>query len=136
MPRHVHTHSLLHVEDFPPNPSRGLEVPPVVVGVRACAVSGIVGATARLTTEGVLVDVALPDFSMPFNVVTLCSTLLAFFFGSMLNVVVRKGRRKREEGKGKGKDGGVVGRTRETVRLWMARWRGGEGRPKKWNNEK
>ena len=41
-------------------------------------------------------EVPAPDFSMPFNVITLTSTLLAFFFGSMLNVLVRKGRRGRE----------------------------------------
>ena len=32
----------------------------------------------------------LPDFSMPYNVITLTSTAVAFFLGTMLNVLVRK----------------------------------------------
>ena len=35
-------------------------------------------------------DLPLPDFSMPYNVITLTSTVLAFFCGTMLNVLVRK----------------------------------------------
>lgn len=103
-------------------------MPPAVIGLRACSLplKGGGMATARLTTEGLLVDVPLPDFSMPFNVITLVSTLIAFFFGSMLNVVVRKGKR-REEGKGRKEGGGVVGRIRRKLRALMAWLRGGGG---------
>ena len=112
----------LHFEDFPPNPSRGLDVPPAVIGLRP--LSAQAPPTARLTTEGLLVDAPLPDFSMPFNVITLCSTLLAFFFGSMLNVVVRKGRRRGEgegekEGGKKEKGEGLGARINER---WRALW--------------
>lgn len=82
-----------------------------------------------MTTEGLLVDVPLPDFSMPFNVITLCSTLVAFFFGSMLNVVVRKGRRREEDEKrgGKGKEGkSGLERIRDKLRALVARVRGGK----------
>ncbi len=123
---HPPPHSFLHFEDFPPNPSRGLEVPPAVIGLRPAASPRQQQGTARLATEGLLVDVALPDFSMPFNVITLCSTLVAFFFGSMLNVVVRKGRRTGEgERKGKRVRGGAggsggIGRVRDKVwALWV-----------------
>merc|ERR1712118_564247 len=34
-------------------------------------------------TEGLIVLVPMPDFSMPFNVVALSSTALTFFFGSL-----------------------------------------------------
>jgi hypothetical protein len=113
-------------------------VPPAIIGLHAAAASTTTaaaspqgGATARLTTEGLLIDVPLPDFSMPFNVITLCSTLVAFFFGSMLNVVVRKGRRREEEeeeegegGKGSRKGKGAGGRIREKLRALWERLRG------------
>ena len=41
------------------------------------------------TTTAMLVMLPLPDFSMPFNVLTLSSTALALFFGSIFNVLVR-----------------------------------------------
>ena len=43
-------------------------------------------------SEALLVQLPLPDFSMPYNVVTLSSTVVAFFFGTVLNLLVRKRR--------------------------------------------
>ncbi|KAJ8612678.1 hypothetical protein CTAYLR_002101 [Chrysophaeum taylorii] len=40
-----------------------------------------------------LVKVPRADFSMPFNVVTIQSTLIAFFFGSVASILVRKSSR-------------------------------------------
>ncbi|CAK0843933.1 unnamed protein product [Prorocentrum cordatum] len=37
-------------------------------------------------TEGLLILVPMPDFSMPFNVVALTSTVLTFFFGSVFRI--------------------------------------------------
>mmetsp|Transcript_8507 Transcript_8507/g.20014 ORF Transcript_8507/g.20014 Transcript_8507/m.20014 type:complete len:363 (+) Transcript_8507:1-1089(+) len=37
-------------------------------------------------TEGLLVLLPMPDFSMPFNVIALSSTALTFFFGSMFRL--------------------------------------------------
>ena len=34
--------------------------------------------------------VPLPDFSMPFNVLTLTSSIIAFFFGHTFNLFTRK----------------------------------------------
>ena len=47
--------------------------------------------TFQMYTEGGLVNVAHPDMSMPFNVITLTCTLLAFVFGTIANVLVKKG---------------------------------------------
>merc|ERR1719263_387324 len=45
------------------------------------------GAGWRLRfTEGLLVLVPMPDFSMPFNVVALSATALTFFFGSIFRL--------------------------------------------------
>lgn len=73
---------------------RGLEVPPLVVWVEGEKEGGMRGGRAGGNGGGVLIDVPTPDFSMPFNVVTLTCTLLAFVFGSMMSVTVRKGKRR------------------------------------------
>ncbi|ORX64404.1 Gpi16 subunit, GPI transamidase component, partial [Basidiobolus meristosporus CBS 931.73] len=44
----------------------------------------------RLYTETLLVSLPTPDFSMPYNVITLTCTVIALFFGSMFNRVTRK----------------------------------------------
>ena len=44
----------------------------------------------RIYTEGLLVSLPTPDFSMPYNVMTLTGTIFALFFGSMFNVLVRR----------------------------------------------
>lgn len=44
----------------------------------------------RLYTESLLITLPKPDFSMPYNVITLSSTIIALFFGSMFNLVVRR----------------------------------------------
>lgn len=81
----------LHFEDFPPNPLRGMEVPPAVVAAYQYEKrSGELLGVHRVATEALLIDVPSPDFSMPFNVVTLSSTLLAFFLGTMINILVKK----------------------------------------------
>ena len=40
--------------------------------------------------SSLLVSVPFPDASMPFNVITMVSTVLALLLGSMMNVLVRK----------------------------------------------
>lgn len=41
-------------------------------------------------TEVLLVPLATPDFSMPYNVITLTCTVLALYFGSLLNILRRR----------------------------------------------
>lgn len=65
---------------------------------------------------GVLVDVPTPDFSMPFNVITLTCTLLAFFYGSMMSVLVRKGKKRRRR---KTTEVGAGGGWKERVKAWV-----------------
>ncbi|KAF9356591.1 hypothetical protein BGX26_005050 [Mortierella sp. AD094] len=43
----------------------------------------------RLYTETLLVSLPTPDFSMPYNVITLTCTVIALFFGSMFNLMMR-----------------------------------------------
>ena len=44
----------------------------------------------RIYTENVLLPLPTPDFSMPYNVITLTCTVLALYFGSMYNMMVRR----------------------------------------------
>ena len=44
----------------------------------------------HIYTDPLLVDVQTPDMSMPFNVITITCSLLAFYFGSLINLLVRK----------------------------------------------
>ena len=41
-------------------------------------------------TEVLLVPFTTPDFSMPYNVITITCTVLALYFGSLLNVLRRR----------------------------------------------
>ena len=44
----------------------------------------------RLNTPTTLISLPTPDFSMPYNVIILTSTVVALFFGSVMNGLVRK----------------------------------------------
>lgn len=135
----------LTVDDFPPDPSRGLDVPAPLArfsfvepeqefGSEAaeCALrNGVEGREASatqagggVTSEGKLghgckervvyaygeaglLDTPQPDFSMPFNVITFTSTVITFFLGTAINLLVRKSAsKKRGKGKRKKTDGG------------------------------
>ncbi|KAG0100600.1 hypothetical protein BGZ93_010193 [Podila epicladia] len=43
----------------------------------------------RVYTETLLISLPTPDFSMPYNVITLTCTVIALFFGSMFNLMTR-----------------------------------------------
>ncbi|KAF9984000.1 hypothetical protein BGZ75_004425 [Mortierella antarctica] len=64
----------------------------------------------RVYTETLLVSLPTPDFSMPYNVITLTCTVIALFFGSMFNLmtrnfeVVEQTKPKEDKGKGKKED--------------------------------
>lgn len=65
--------------------------------------------------ESVLLVVPTPDFSMPYNVITLTCTVLALFYGSVFNILTRKLRESKKDGKAEEK----VGITR-TLAQWQA----------------
>jgi GPI-anchor transamidase subunit T len=44
----------------------------------------------RIYTPVLLVDLATPDFSMPYNVNIMTSTLITLLFGSVLNMLMRR----------------------------------------------
>ncbi|KAG0048704.1 hypothetical protein BGZ83_006392 [Gryganskiella cystojenkinii] len=64
----------------------------------------------RVYTETLMVSLPTPDFSMPYNVITLTCTLIAMFFGTFFNLMMRDFEvvvpkdSKDAKGKGKGKE--------------------------------
>lgn len=91
--------SYLWYTEYPSDASRGLEVPGAVVillSPPSADVASFIGDDftqrshqLRLHTPSMLLSVPTPDFSMPYNVIILTSTLLALFFGSVVNGLVR-----------------------------------------------
>lgn len=55
---------------------------------------GRLGPRSQVYSEGLLVPLATPDFSMPYNVICLTSTVLAIFTGATLNTLLRRSDRK------------------------------------------
>ncbi|CAM9892432.1 unnamed protein product, partial [Discosporangium mesarthrocarpum] len=123
----------LPVDEFPPDPSRGLDIPPPMAcfafqlpddprqtaspgaGARAGAGAGARGYSYRFVYvhgEAALLDTPQPDFSMPFNVITVTSTAITFFLGTAINLLVRKTfqpKKKKEGNRQRGGGGGGGG---------------------------
>ncbi|KAI9333895.1 GPI transamidase component PIG-T [Pilaira anomala] len=47
------------------------------------------GEPQRIYTDTLLISLPTPDFSMPYNVITLTCTVIALFFGSIFNLLIR-----------------------------------------------
>jgi phosphatidylinositol glycan class T len=75
--------AFLRYQEHPPDAQRGWDLPPAVfVPVNA--------PHRRIYTSALLVDLATPDFSMPYNVIIMSSTLIALVFGSVFNMLIRR----------------------------------------------
>ena len=75
--------AFLRYQEHRPDAQRGWDLPPAVfVPVDA--------PYRRIYTSALLVDLATPDFSMPYNVIIMSSTLIALIFGSLFNILIRR----------------------------------------------
>ena len=88
------TKSFLRYTEHPPDAQRGWDLPPAVLvplglGPNESALT-VQPRLQRTYTPTLLVDVATPDFSMPYNVIIMSSTLIALIFGSIFNLLTRK----------------------------------------------
>ncbi|KAG2448857.1 hypothetical protein HYH02_006208 [Chlamydomonas schloesseri] len=68
------------------------------------------GAVQQVYTPALLVPLAAPDFSMPYNVICLSSTVLAVYFGATLNLVMRRGAGDTAGADGAAAAGGAAGK--------------------------
>jgi phosphatidylinositol glycan class T len=76
--------SILYTE-HPPDASRGWDLPAGVFTL----IEENGGVGKRLYSTNLLADLPTPDFSMPYNVIIMTSTLIALFFGSIFNLLTR-----------------------------------------------
>jgi GPI-anchor transamidase subunit T len=97
----------LRYTEHPPDAQRGWDLPPAVFipltigqdlahgtetqnAIGTGFQRGPRGRLHRIYTPVLLVDLATPDFSMPYNVIIMSCTLIALIFGSVFNLLTRK----------------------------------------------
>lgn len=74
---------LLRIDEYPPDRHRGFDINPALVYLRS-------KNNKRFFTTSLLLPLAVPDDTMPYNVIMLVSTLMALFFGMMFNFVFQR----------------------------------------------
>lgn len=91
------TKSFLRYTEHPPDAQRGWDLPPAVLVPINLTTHRTPGTykwgqaqLQRIYTPALLVDLATPDFSMPYNVIIMSSTLIALIFGSIFNLLTRR----------------------------------------------
>ncbi|KAJ7511984.1 GPI transamidase component PIG-T [Mycena galericulata] len=77
--------AFLRYTEHPPDAQRGWDLPPAVLVPLSGPAQG-----RRIYTPTLLVDLATPDFSMPYNVIIFSCSLVAFIFGSVFNLLTRR----------------------------------------------
>nr|GEW23005.1 GPI transamidase component PIG-T [Tanacetum cinerariifolium] len=97
----------LHIDEYPPDANQGFDIPSAIVSypdfhtrlqykednnsIKSPMVSKMQEKRTILSyTEVLLVPLTTPDFSMPYNVITITCTVFALYFGSLLNVLRRR----------------------------------------------
>ena len=78
--------AILRYTEYPPDANRGFDVAPAVI--RLLPVEG--QAEVYIRTSSLLLPLPTPDFSMPYNVIILTSTVMALAFGMIFNLLVRR----------------------------------------------
>ncbi|GAB2245137.1 hypothetical protein Droror1_Dr00000630 [Drosera rotundifolia] len=97
----------LHINEYPPDANQGFDIPSAIISFPEFISSFQFGeedenksspmllamkekSPALAYTEVLLVPLSTPDFSMPYNVITITCTVFALYFGSLLNVLRRR----------------------------------------------
>ncbi len=80
--------AILRYTEYPPDANRGFDVAPAVIRVLSPQAADKKGIYVRTTS--LLLPLPTPDFSMPYNVIILTSTVMALGFGNIFNLLVRR----------------------------------------------
>ncbi|KAI1004224.1 hypothetical protein K3495_g3986 [Podosphaera aphanis] len=72
--------AILRYTEYPPDANRGFDVAPAVITM----------GNVSIRTTSLLLPLPTPDFSMPYNVIILTSTVMALSFGFIFNLMVRR----------------------------------------------
>ncbi|KIY72968.1 GPI transamidase component GPI16 [Cylindrobasidium torrendii FP15055 ss-10] len=91
------TKAFLRYTEHPPDAQRGWDLPPAVFMPLDASPLDAKNETLttyprgkRIYSSPMLVDLATPDFSMPYNVIIFSCSLVAFLFGTIFNLLTRK----------------------------------------------
>lgn len=79
--------AILRYTEYPPDANRGFNVAPAVIKLDAANGQN---HPIYIRTTSLLLPLPTPDFSMPYNVIILTSTVVALAFGSIFNLLVRR----------------------------------------------
>ena len=85
--------AILRYTEYPPDANRGFDVAPAII--RLLPPFGDAPEQSSQTpiyirTSSLLLPLPTPDFSMPYNVIILTSTVMALAFGMIFNLLVRR----------------------------------------------
>lgn len=78
--------AILRYTEYPPDANRGFNVAPAVIRILNTPDSSPV----YIRSTSLLLPLPTPDFSMPYNVIILTSTVIALGFGTVFNLLVRR----------------------------------------------
>jgi len=81
--------AILRYTEYPPDANRGFDVAPAVIKLLPPSATASQSAT-YIRTSSLLLPLPTPDFSMPYNVIILTSTVMALAFGMIFNLLVRR----------------------------------------------
>ncbi|KAF8875658.1 GPI transamidase component PIG-T [Infundibulicybe gibba] len=84
--------SFLRYTEHPPDAQRGWDLPPAIFTILNSqnTTSNPAPSSVRIYSPALLIDLATPDFSMPYNVIIFSCSLVAFLFGSVFNLLTRR----------------------------------------------
>ncbi|KAL6714412.1 Subunit of the glycosylphosphatidylinositol transamidase complex-like protein [Lecanora helva] len=85
--------AILRYTEYPPDANRGFDVAPAVIrllGQPSDPRPAISHPPVYIRTNSLLLPLPTPDFSMPYNVIILTSTVMALAFGMIFNLLVRR----------------------------------------------
>lgn len=88
--------AILRYTEYPPDANRGFDIAPAVIRVLPGSNRDLNNsdntsqASIYLRTTSLLLPLPTPDFSMPYNVIILTSTVMALAFGGIFNFLVRR----------------------------------------------
>lgn len=78
--------SMLYLAEYPPDANHGFSIPPGVLTV----VDADGNHTMTTRTTALILSLPTPDFSMPYNVIILTSTVIALAFGSVFSLLLKR----------------------------------------------
>lgn len=81
--------SFIAYTEHPPDAERGWDLPAATISF-TLPIDRADEPERRFYTRNLLIDLPTPDFSMPYNVIIMSSTVIALFIGSVFNLLTRK----------------------------------------------